>query len=87
MQYPNFNMFSLSLSLLISCMPGVKINSGRLARSHCSRLIESTTILYRDREIHPSVKDLQSTMRLAKSWTMHIFDTREDFPVPVQSGG
>ena len=50
-------------------------------------LIESTTTLYRDREIHPSVKDLQSTTRLAESWKLHIFDTRVDFPVPVQSGG
>ena len=50
-------------------------------------LIESTTTLYRDRKIHPSVKDLQSTTRLAKSWKLHIFDTRVDFPVPVQSGG
>ena len=50
------------------------------------RLIESTTTLYRDREIHPSVKDLQSTTRLAESWKLHIFDTRVDFPVPVQSG-
>ena len=50
-------------------------------------LIESTTTLYRGREIHPSVKDLQSTTRLAESWKLHIFDTRVDFPVPVQSGG
>ena len=50
-------------------------------------LIESTTTFYRDREIHPSVKDLQSTTRLAESWKLHIFDTRVDFPVPVQSGG
>ena len=49
-------------------------------------IIESTTTLYRDREIHPSVKDLQSTTRLAESWKLHIFDTRVDFPVPVQSG-
>ena len=52
-----------------------------------ARLIESTTTLYRDREIHPSVKDLQSTTRLAELWKLHIFDTRVDFPVPVQSGG
>ena len=50
-------------------------------------LIESTTTLYRDREIHRSVKDLQSTTRLAESWKLHIFDTRVDFPVPVQSDG
>ena len=50
-------------------------------------LIESTTTLYRDREIHLSVKDLQSTTRLAESWKLHIFETRVDFPVPVQSGG
>ena len=50
-------------------------------------LIESTTTLYKDREIHPSVKDLQSTTRLAKSWKLHIFDTKVDFPVPVKSGG
>ena len=43
--------------------------------------------LYKDREIHPSVKDLQSTTRLAESWTLQIFDTRVDFPVPVQSRG
>ena len=36
--------------------------------------------LNRDREIHPSVKDLQSL-------TLQIFDTRVDFPVPVQSHG
>ena len=30
-----------------------------------ARLIESTTTLYKDREIYPSVKDLQSTTRLA----------------------
>ena len=50
-------------------------------------LIESTTTLYRDREINPSVKDLQFTTRLASSWKLHIFDTRVDFPVPVQSDG
>ena len=43
--------------------------------------------MYRDREIHPSVKDLQSTTRLAESWKLQIFDTRVDFPVPVQSRG
>ena len=42
---------------------------------------------YRDREIHPSVKDLQSTTRLAESWMLQIFDTRVDYPVPVQSRG
>ena len=51
---------------------------------HSERIIESTTTLYRDREIHPSVKDLQSTTRLAESWKLHFFDTRVDFPVPVQ---
>ena len=51
------------------------------------KMIESTTTLYKDREIHPSVKDLQSTTRLAESLMLHIFDTRVDFPVPVQSGG
>ena len=50
-------------------------------------LIESTTTLYMDREIQPSVKDLQLTTRLDESWKLHIFDTRVDFPVPIQSGG
>ena len=50
-------------------------------------LIESINALYRDREIQPSVKDLQSTTRLAQSWTLHIFDKRVDYPVPVQSCG
>ena len=36
-------------------------------------LIESTTTLCRDRKIRPSVKDLQSTTRLAE---LHICDTR-----------
>ena len=31
------------------------------------------------------VKDLQSTTRLAESWTLQIFDRRVDFPIPVQS--
>ena len=56
------------------------------ARTH-DRLIESTTTLYKDREIHPSVNDLQSTTRLAELWKLHIFDTTVDFPIPVQSGG
>ena len=51
------------------------------------RQIESTTTLNRDREIQSSVKDLQSTTRLAESRTLHIFDIWVDFPVPVQSGG
>ena len=50
-------------------------------------LIESTTTIYRDKEIHPSVKDLQSTTRLAESWKLHIFDTRVDLLVPVHRGG
>ena len=33
------------------------------------------------------VIDLQSTTRLAESWTLQIFDTRVDFPVPEQSRG
>ena len=48
---------------------------------------ESTTTLFRDREIHPSDKDLQSSTRLAESWMLQIFDTRVDFPVSVQSSG
>ena len=46
--------------------------------AHALRLYEYTMTLYRDREIHLSVKDLQ---------TLQIFDTRVDFPVPVQSCG
>ena len=43
--------------------------------------------LYLDREIHPRVKDLQHP-RLGKPRRgLQIFDTRVDFPVPVQSGG
>ena len=34
--------------------------------------------------IYPSVKDLKSKTRLAKSWMLQIFDTRVDFPVSVQ---
>ena len=48
---------------------------------------KSTMTMYKDREIHLSVKDLQSTTRLAKSWKMQIFDPRTDFPVPAQSCG
>ena len=36
------------------------------------RLRESTTTLYRDREIHANVKDLQSTTGLAESLTLQI---------------
>ena len=43
--------------------------------------------LYRDRIMHPRVKDLQSTTRLAKSWTLQIVLQRVEFPVPVQSNG
>ena len=39
-----------------------------------------TTTLYRDREIHWSVKNLQST-RLAESWTLQIF-IEEGFSCP-----
>ena len=43
--------------------------------------------LYRDRQIHPRVKDLQRP-RLGKPRRgLQIFDTRADFPVPVQSRG
>ena len=38
-------------------------------------------------EIEPSVKNLQSMTRLAKSWKLHIFDMKVDLPVPVQSDG
>ena len=51
------------------------------------KLIKSITTIYRDREIHPSVKDLQSKTGFAELWTLHIFDPRVDCPVPVQSGG
>ena len=34
------------------------------------------------RESHPSVHDLQSTMRLAESWMLQILDTRMGFPPP-----
>ena len=50
-------------------------------------LYESTKTLYRDREIHLIVKDLQSTTRLAEWWTLQIFDERVDFAVPAQSRG
>ena len=38
------------------------------------------------RIIHSSIEDLQCP-RLAKPRGLQIFDTRVDFPVPVQSGG
>ena len=48
---------------------------------------KSTTTLYRDREIHPHIKDLQRP-RLGKPRRgLQMFDTRVDFPVPVQSRG
>ena len=34
------------------------------------------------RESHPSVHDLQSTMRLPESWMYQIMDTRMGFPCP-----
>ena len=34
------------------------------------------------RESHPSVHDLQSKTRLAKSWMLQIMDTRMGFPCP-----
>ena len=44
-------------------------------------------VLYRDREIHPRVKDFQRP-RLGKPRRgLQIFDTLVDFPVPVQSRG
>ena len=49
-------------------------------------LIESTKTMYKDREIHQSVKDLQSTLRLSELWKLHNSDTKVDFSVPVQSG-
>ena len=43
--------------------------------------------MYRDRKLHPRVKDMQLP-RLGKPRRgLQIFDTRVDFPVPVQSGG
>ena len=40
-----------------------------------------------EREIHPRVTDMQRP-RLGKPRRgLQIFDTRVDFPVPVQSGG
>ena len=43
--------------------------------------------MYRDREIHPRVKDMQLP-RLGKPRRgLQIFDTWVDFPVPEQSGG
>ena len=35
----------------------------------------------------PECQNLWYKMRLAKSWTLHIFDTRVDFPVPVERDG
>ena len=47
----------------------------------------STTTLYRDRKILSRVKDMQLP-RLGKPHRgLQIFDTRVDFPVPVQIGG
>ena len=85
-------IWSQIITKFVDCFQlGFNIRGGQ--EHHCGiyvskvRVIESTTTLYKDREIHPSAKDLQSTTRLAESWMLHIFDTRVDFPVPVQSGG
>ena len=41
-----------------------------------------------NRIYHPFVQGQENPQkRLAESWKLHIFDTRVDFPVPVQSGG
>ena len=51
-------------------------NKKQEKKSVCGgRIIESTTTLYRNRGIYPSVKKLQSTKMLAESWKLHIFDT------------
>ena len=41
--------------------------------------------LYRDREIHPRVKDLQHPRLRKPRRGLQIFDMRVDFLVPVQS--
>ena len=43
--------------------------------------------MYRDRLIHPRVKDMQLPRLGKPRCGLQIFDTRVDFPVPVQSGG
>ena len=43
--------------------------------------------MYRDREIHSSVKDLQSTIWLSEWGAFQISDMRMDFPVSLQSLG
>ena len=48
-------------------------------------IIESTTTLYRDREIHLSIKDLQSATRLEELWILQILDMRMGFPRPFLS--
>ena len=53
------------------------IQSGR------RKIINHDLNLYRDREIHPRVKDLQRPRRGKPRRGLQIFDTRVDFHVPV----
>ena len=80
--FPSISIAHISFRHILYFIPR-RVNAVLLSTG----IIESTTTLYMDRENHPSIKDLQTTRRLAESWKLHIFDTWFDFPVPVHSSG
>ena len=82
--YPKLALFSNRKTYCRNLQYEVMLLEWRLQRGW-KKL--STTTLYSDKESHPRVKHMQSPWLGKPHRGLQIFDTRVDFPVPVQCGG